>query len=493
MSVSQDVPGTLDEAQHKEVPLNVVIRTLDKKEFSLQVCVTSKLCEHRNLVVCYPIRESHPALHTTQNQLRQTVAHTLPESALFLFGLRGCRQRECYGASSCGSRIHACTWRNACVCWQVRRDLSIDDLRKSVANATSIAVESQRLMLGGKEMPDGNGGVLSDLLQGKGAGETLVFYLVVRFPGASFALPSEDDAPSELPLTVGEESVMRSSRIVLRGTVTIPVPERDMQRVVHSIMHRGDHSGHSLSPSLQDLVSSMSYLPRYRRLDEGPEAPTRRASVAGSLNHRRRRRRRMARASGLAVDLRAHSVTQVAGTLSSLSASALRPAAGDPWQHSWSHYLDLELQQPLMNDSDPDAGTLGAHHSGIIDEDDEEGMFDQHLGLDTSHESSASYASMRRIRDLHDIDQVHVGDDDDEVDRDAGSPPIDWRYSSAGSCYTSSPYHTYDAGGLPLSNAYGASAIDACPRESNSRATRVAQGPVFFQTPSLLPLLSYVA
>ena len=90
MSVSQDVPGTLDEAQHKEVLLNVVIRTLDKKEFSLQVCVPSQPCQRRNLVVCYTIRESHPAPHTTQNQLRQTVAHTMPESALFLFGLRGC-------------------------------------------------------------------------------------------------------------------------------------------------------------------------------------------------------------------------------------------------------------------------------------------------------------------------------------------------------------------------------------------------------------------
>ena len=34
-------------------------------------------------------------------------------------------------------------------------------------------------------------------------------------------------------------------------------------------------------PSLEDLVSSMSYLPRYRRLQHDSEAPTRRAPAAG--------------------------------------------------------------------------------------------------------------------------------------------------------------------------------------------------------------------
>lgn len=85
-----------------------------------------------------------------------------------------------------------------------------------------------------------------------------MIYLVVRFPGATFAVPSTSAGEgNELPTTAGEESMLRSSRIVLRGTVTIPVPERDMQRVVHRILHRGPGT-----PNLEELVSSMSYLPR---------------------------------------------------------------------------------------------------------------------------------------------------------------------------------------------------------------------------------------
>ncbi len=59
-----------------------------------------------------------------------------------------------------------------------------------------------------------------------------VIYLVIRFPGACFASPEEDCKQNELPITVGEQSVMRSSRITLRGTVTIPLPERDVHRFV---------------------------------------------------------------------------------------------------------------------------------------------------------------------------------------------------------------------------------------------------------------------
>ena len=94
-------------------------------------------------------------------------------------------------------------------------------------------------------------GLLADFAHGKTVADSLTVYLVVRFPGASFALPSEEDSQDELPVTAGEESVMRSSRIVLRGTVTIPVPERDMQRVVHRILNRG-------SGSVGDLISIKS-------------------------------------------------------------------------------------------------------------------------------------------------------------------------------------------------------------------------------------------
>lgn len=59
-----------------------------------------------------------------------------------------------------------------------------------------------------------------------------VIYLVVRFPGASFASPEEDSKQSEFTVTAGEQSVMRTSRITLRGTVTIPLPERDVHRFV---------------------------------------------------------------------------------------------------------------------------------------------------------------------------------------------------------------------------------------------------------------------
>lgn len=270
-------------------------------------------------------------------------------------------------------------------------------------------------------MPDD--GKLCDFVQGKSANhDALVLYLVVRFPGASFALPSEDDSQNELPVTVGEESMMRSSRIVLRGTVTIPVPERDMQRVVHRILNRG--SG-STTPSLEDLVSSMSYLPRYRRLEHDQDAPNRRAPAVGPLGHRRRRRRRLARASGLAVDLRAHSVSHVAGN--SLAARALRPDV-DTSLHSWSHYLDLELQNPTMTDSIEDDTALEESQPAfrrdvMLDGDP---MFDQSLGLDLSQQSAATHSSLRRITDLDDIDHVDVDDCRSTFDGEAGGVALDW-------------------------------------------------------------------
>jgi hypothetical protein len=52
---------------------------------------------------------------------------------------------------------------------------------------------------GGKEMADG-GGVLGDYVRGKNASDTLILYLVVRFPGASFALPSDEDRWPAPPL-----------------------------------------------------------------------------------------------------------------------------------------------------------------------------------------------------------------------------------------------------------------------------------------------------
>ena len=191
---------------------------------------------------------------------------------------------------------------------------------------------------GGQEMPDE--AMLAEFVKGKANHDVITLYLVVRFPGASFALTSEEDGNDELPVTVGEEGMNQSSRIVLRGTVTIPVPERDMNRVVHRLPNRAAGAEQS---SLQDLVSSMSYLPRYR-VEDGQEGhATRRAA---GLGHRRRRRRRTTRTSGFAVDLRAHSVAQINGQLSSFSAGALRPSAGSSL--SWSRYLHADETQSLL-------------------------------------------------------------------------------------------------------------------------------------------------
>ena len=272
-------------------------------------------------------------------------------------------------------------------------------------------------------MPDD--GVLSDLVQVKAASDTIVVYLVVRFPGASFALTSEEDGKSELPATVSEESMMENSRIVLRGTVTIPVPERDMQRVVHRLLNRGAGSE---TPSLQDLVSSMSYLPRYR-LEQDSEAQSRRA--AGAYGHRRRRRRRTSRSMGsLAVDLRAHSVRQIGVQLNSLSARSLRPSLHSSALYSWSQYLDLDQEQSVPEALDEEY-ELNGHDS----------MFDQDLGLDTSLGSIGANGSFQRMMGCGDVDHLGVGEDEEEAaaaaaaatEEEGPGPALgrDWRYGAA--------------------------------------------------------------
>ena len=311
---------------------------------------------------------------------------------------------------------------------------------------------------GGKEMPDD--GQLAEFAQGKAVTDSLTLYLVVRFPGASFALPSEEDSQGELPVTVGEESMMRSSRIVLRGTVTIPVPERDMQRVVHRILNRGSGSG---TPSLEDLVSSMSYLPRYRRMEQESETPPRRAPAAGPLSHRRRRRRRMARSSALAVDLRAHSVSHVPGPVGSSAYALCSSAAGDTSLQSWSRYLDLELQQPHFSSGLDESLEAGAHEDGGHDS-----MFDQHLALDASHQSMDSNASFRRVTELDDVDQVQVCEDADGSAREAGAP---WRYTSASSYGSYSYQRPYRLDPYDVSEE-----SELARSQSTSRATQVAAG-----------------
>lgn len=51
---------------------------------------------------------------------------------------------------ACGARERVRDWEVAsqvtASLWQVRRDMSVEELKKEVADATSIAVESQRLM-----------------------------------------------------------------------------------------------------------------------------------------------------------------------------------------------------------------------------------------------------------------------------------------------------------------------------------------------------------
>jgi hypothetical protein len=112
----------------------------------------------------------------------------------------------------------------------------------------------QRLVSGGQEMS--LEGRLSDYCTAM----SHVIYLVVRFPGTSYMVPSQANdteeveiEPAPAPSSPVTDAPERPSnpRIFLRGTVTIPVPERDVHRVVHSLL--GSQS------QLNEIVSSFAY------------------------------------------------------------------------------------------------------------------------------------------------------------------------------------------------------------------------------------------
>lgn len=133
----------------------------------------------------------------------------------------------------------------------VAHDIPVPQLKTEVASITSIDAESQRLVSGGEEMSlDGR---LSDYC----ASKSHVIYLVVRFPGVSYVVTPQGHDTEDVevePATstaVAEVSTRTNPRIVLRGTVTIPVPERDVHRVVHSLL--------GSQTNLSDFVSSMAY------------------------------------------------------------------------------------------------------------------------------------------------------------------------------------------------------------------------------------------
>jgi hypothetical protein len=161
---------------------------------------------------------------------------------------------------------------------RVSKDITVHDLKIAVSRATGVQSQCQRLLSAGKEMADDLR--LSDYSQAIKP----VVYLVVRFPGASFGATlseKEDDLPS----TVGEESALRS--YAFRGTVTIPVPERSIERVMASLLQRGVVNG----GQLQQLaaLSANSW-----RSALNHEEPLRRSgrSEASSHSHSRRPRRR---------------------------------------------------------------------------------------------------------------------------------------------------------------------------------------------------------
>ncbi|EKX40888.1 hypothetical protein GUITHDRAFT_164574 [Guillardia theta CCMP2712] len=219
---------------------------------------------------------------------------------------------------------------------QVRSDIEVSELKKEVASTTSIAVESQRLMSAGCEMVD------TKRLSDYSKSPSQVIYLVVKFPGAAFAAPQQEN-DDELPTTAGEESVMRSSRIVLRGTVTIPVPEREMHRVVHRILHRGNGT-----PNLQEIMSSISYIPRTRRHGGSSELQSARRNVhAGSSLHRRQRRRRIQHpsAAGIPLSFNPSRINQFIDLPPRSSHDYGAMADSD-----WSEYFDLELQPSMLSD-----------------------------------------------------------------------------------------------------------------------------------------------
>ena len=121
----------------------------------------------------------------------------------------------------------------------------------------------QRLVSGGQEMS------LDLRLSDYCKSSTHVIYLVVRFPGASrpstpHGNAATDDSSGELARRSSGASDHGSPRIVLHGTVTIPVPERDMHRVVHSLL--------GSQANLSEIVNSVaggSPGPPWRRARRG--------------------------------------------------------------------------------------------------------------------------------------------------------------------------------------------------------------------------------
>jgi hypothetical protein len=110
----------------------------------------------------------------------------------------------------------------------------------------------QRLVSGGQEMS--LEGRLSDYC----TVTSHVIYLVVRFPGISHMMPSQANDTEEIEIEPAPSSAVMDDperpsnrRIFLRGTVTIPVPERDVHRVVHSLL--GSQS------QLNEIVSSITH------------------------------------------------------------------------------------------------------------------------------------------------------------------------------------------------------------------------------------------
>jgi hypothetical protein len=162
---------------------------------------------------------------------------------------------------------------------RVSKDISVNDLKAAVARATGVQSQCQRLLSAGKEMSDECR--LSDYSQAM----KQVVYLVVRFPGASFgASVSEKD--DELPSTVGEESALRS--YAFRGTVTIPVPERSIERVMASLLQRGVVNG----GQLQQLAALSANSWRSALSQDEPLRRTSGRAESSSHSHTRRSRRR---------------------------------------------------------------------------------------------------------------------------------------------------------------------------------------------------------
>jgi len=134
---------------HKDIDpmISVLVRTLDKKEFNLQVSAS------QNDLYCRVLPRT-----AWQRRLLETIWAT-PKSAIVKFC---CRCTVCVGHVARNGQFGACSFcecfvytlhhsvskcaHASSVSWQVRRDMSVEELKREVANSTSIAVESQRLM-----------------------------------------------------------------------------------------------------------------------------------------------------------------------------------------------------------------------------------------------------------------------------------------------------------------------------------------------------------